>query len=132
MAKKSDPKVTFYSKYASLRVVIVPRSRSLIDGKFITSPGKTAEFHRGEYHTADKEIIDALRERASYGIDYFESQKALDATVNAEPIESIARQDETLEVARPRTRKGQRAAVKAKATTAEDIDADAPAEGDSE
>lgn len=128
MARKNESNateaVTFYSKYTKLRVVVIPRSKMIVDGRFMNTGGKTAEFDRGTYTTTDPEIIEFLRNDRSYGVDYFESEAALAETV--QPETSASDDGEALEVTRPRTRPGQRAAVKAKATTAADIDGDEP------
>uniref|UniRef100_A0A832I0G2 Uncharacterized protein n=1 Tax=Eiseniibacteriota bacterium TaxID=2212470 RepID=A0A832I0G2_UNCEI len=93
----------------------------------MNTPGKTAEFDHGVFTTSDPEIIEFLRNDRSYGIDYFENQDDLSATVN--PAVASSAEGEELEVTRPRTRAGQRAGVKAKPTTAADVDDEAAAEG---
>lgn len=111
--------VTFYSKYAKLRVVVVARTKMLVENRFVLGPGKTAEFDRGQYTTTDPEIIEFLRNDRAYGVDFFENQDALAATV--QPEKNVSG-DEGLEVTKPRRKPGQRAVVKHKPTTAADVD----------
>ena len=119
MAKLQE--VTFYAKYPNLRVVVRPIRVSVVDGVRVVTPGKTAEFSRGEYRASDPEIIDYLRNHGTYGEDYFENQADMAATSNQD--ERGVTSDDRPEVSKPvRTKPGERAAVKAKPTTAEDLD----------
>ena len=124
MAKNTSQKeVTFFAKYGSLRIVVRPIRVSVVDGVRIVTPGKTAEFQRGEYRTSDAEMIEYLREHGTYGQDYFESEADMAATTNQE--ERGVTSEDRPEVAKPtRTKAGERAAVKAKPTTAADLDAE--------
>ena len=118
---KAHQEVTFYAKYAKLRVVVRPIRVSVVDGTRIVTPGKTAEFDRGTFTTADPEIIEYLRDHGTYGQDYFENEADMAATTN--PEERGVTSEDRPEVAKPvRTKPGERAAVKAKPTTADDLD----------
>jgi hypothetical protein len=119
---------TFYSKYTEHQIVMIHDTKMLVDGnKLFTSPSKIIKFSRGVYQTNDAEIIAFLKAHAAYGIDFFGSEDARAATTIPAKVNPVTGQvEEAPEVAKPvRTRKGEKAAVAKKPTTADDVDAEA-------
>jgi len=121
----SNQPVVFFSKYAEHRIVYKHSTSMLADGnKLIKTAGRAAEFHRGRYETSDPAIIEFLRNHPAYGVDFFAEDDA-QANVPMQAQVSRVTGDEVPEVAKPvRTKKGERAAVAVKATTAADLDAE--------
>lgn len=88
----------FQSKYPSYKVVVKP-SRYLISayGDKMFEQGIRVEFVNGAYSTDDKEIVDALKKNAYYGIDFWSAEEP--STPNEQGIKAqdeVATSKETL------------------------------------
>lgn len=125
---------TFFSKYAEHVIVFKHDSRMLVDGnKVFTTSGRSIQFHRGVFETNEPEIIAFLKEHPAYGIDFFGSEDARASSVIQPKINPVTGDTEAPEVPLPaRTKKGQKATVATKPTTAADVDAEGGAAADSD
>ena len=64
--------VKFVSPHGSLRLVVKPASKSIVDGRIIAHMGKSIQFVGGIYTTEDKKEIDFIRGHNRFGTSVFE------------------------------------------------------------
>lgn len=122
MAKAANEEVTFLSKYAGHILVMQHGTKLVVNNQIVRTPSRHIEFFRGKYVTSNQEEIDFLRNHPAYGREIFDTETALAATENQLPTAAAeGATAEATEVVKPRTKKGERAAVPAKLTTAEDV-----------
>ena len=113
--------VTFYSKYKEYQVVMLHDHKMLVDNQIFNTPSRTIEFSHARLTTDDQEVISFLRNHPAFGLDFFETEALVTADQNTEtPVAPSPEAPPT--VAKPvRTKKGERAAVVAKPTTADEV-----------
>ena len=62
----------FVTPHGSLRLVVKPASKSIVDGRIIAHMGKSIQFVGGIYTTEDKKEIDFIRGHNRFGTSVFE------------------------------------------------------------
>lgn len=68
MAEETKQKeVTFVSRYLNLRIVVQPGYSKEVDGRRVSTPGRSIRFFQGAYKTSDPEEIEFLRTRPEFG-----------------------------------------------------------------
>ncbi len=83
---------------SNLKITIETAKPLFKDGQKIgDQPGKYADFVGGVFETDDKKVIEYLRNRTTFGVDFFEVPEDEDApksSVKAEPeLESLTKQE---------------------------------------
>jgi len=64
--------VKFVSPHGSLRLVVKPASKSIVDGRIVATIGKSIQFTGGIFTTEDKKEIDFIRGHNRFGTSVFE------------------------------------------------------------
>lgn len=64
--------VKFVSPHGSLRLVVKPASKSIVDGRIVATMGKSIQFTDGIYTTEDKKEIDFIRKHNRFNTSVFE------------------------------------------------------------
>lgn len=116
--------ITFFSKYAGYQIIMVHDSKMIVGDEVVKKPHRILKFSHGQLTTTEPAVIAFLKSRSNYGRDFYASD---DAEVQPAVKAAVAPADvEAPVVAKPlRTKKGEKARVDRKPTTAADVDVEA-------